>query len=407
MEECTLQQQCKNLCDLLPEHHRRLYAGTLASALPHGGITRISRDLFISRKTVSKGMRESAMLGSSTAVHPTTNIRKPGGGRKDLLMLNPTIGKTFDAVVASCTAGDPMNEAVKWVSMTRKGISTAMEALLGYPMSEYYVSRLLKAKGFSRRKMSKSIPLKQVEDKDAQFKNIERLRKEYNDSKSPVVSIDTKKKEMLGNFYREGRCFCKESRKVSDHDFPSFSNGKVTPHGVYDIQRNEGFLTCGTTAHDTFEFNVTCIGDWWDTLGKSNYPSATKLLILADGGGSNSSRSYKFRQELQELSDRIGREIRIAHYPPYSSKWNPIEHLLFCHISRGWNGMVFNDASEMVLAAMRVTTTTGLKVYASLKTQQYEKGIKASESFLQDYSVVHDEYLGKWNYVIKPREESP
>jgi hypothetical protein len=384
-----------------------LYAGTLASALPHGGITRISRDLFISRKTVSKGMRESAMLGSSTAVHPTTNIRKPGGGRKDLLMLNPTIGKTFDAVVASCTAGDPMNEAVKWVSMTRKGISTAMEALLGYPMSEYYVSRLLKAKGFSRRKMSKSIPLKQVEDKDAQFKNIERLRKEYNDSKSPVVSIDTKKKEMLGNFYREGRCFCKESRKVSDHDFPSFSNGKVTPHGVYDIQRNEGFLTCGTTAHDTFEFNVTCIGDWWDTLGKSNYPSATKLLILADGGGSNSSRSYKFRQELQELSDRIGREIRIAHYPPYSSKWNPIEHLLFCHISRGWNGMVFNDASEMVLAAMRVTTTTGLKVYASLKTQQYEKGIKASESFLQDYSVVHDEYLGKWNYVIKPREESP
>ncbi|MBI9095137.1 MAG: ISAzo13 family transposase [Sphaerochaeta sp.] len=407
MEECTLQQQCKNLCNLLPEHHRRLYAGTLASALPHGGITRISRDLFISRKTVSKGMRESAMLGSSTAVHPTTNIRKPGGGRKDLLMLNPTIGKTFDAVVASCTAGDPMNEAVKWVSMTRKGISTAMEALLGYPMSEYYVSRLLKAKGFSRRKMSKSIPLKQVEDKDAQFKNIERLRKEYNDSKSPVVSIDTKKKEMLGNFYREGRCFCKESRKVSDHDFPSFSNGKVTPHGVYDIQRNEGFLTCGTTAHDTFEFNVTCIGDWWDTLGKSNYPSATKLLILADGGGSNSSRSYKFRQELQELSDRIGREIRIAHYPPYSSKWNPIEHLLFCHISRGWNGMVFNDASEMVLAAMRVTTTTGLKVYASLKTQQYEKGIKASESFLQDYSVVHDEYLGKWNYVIKPREESP
>jgi len=176
--------------------------------------------------------------------------------------------------------------------------------------------------------MSKSIPLKQAQDKDAQFRNIERLRKEYDDGKSPVVSIDTKK-EMLGNFYREGRCFCKESRKVSDHDFPSFSSGKVTPHGVYDMQRNEGFLTCGTTAHDTSEFNVSCIRDWWDTLGTSHYPSARKLLILADGGGSNSSRSNKFRQELQELSDRIGREIRVAHYPPYSSKWNPIEHRFF------------------------------------------------------------------------------
>jgi len=407
MEECTLQQRCKNLCDLLPEHHRRLYAGTLASALPHGGITRISRDLLISRKTVSKGMRESALLGFSTSVHPTTSIRKPGGGRKDLLMLNPQVGEAFDAVVASCTAGDPMNEAVRWVSMTRKGIATAMEALLGYPVSEYYVSRLLKAKGFSRRKMSKSIPLKQAQDKDAQFKNIERLRKEYDDGKSPVVSIDTKKKEMLGNFYREGRCFCKESRKVSDHDFPSFSSGKVTPHGVYDMQRNEGFLTCGTTAHDTPEFNVSCIGDWWDTLGTSQYPSARKLLILADGGGSNSSRSNRFRQELQELSDRIGREIRVAHYPPYSSKWNPIEHRFFCHISRGWNGMVFNDASEMVLAATRVTTAAGLKVHASLKTQQYEKGVKASESFLQDYRVVHDDHLGKWNYVIKPRGNNP
>lgn len=407
MEGCTLQQRCKNLCDLLPEHHRRLYAGTLASALPHGGITRISRDLLISRKTVSKGMRESALLGFSTSVHPTTSIREPGGGRKDLLMLNPQVGEAFDAVVASCTAGDPMNEAVRWVSMTRKGIATAMEALLGYPVSEYYVSRLLKAKGFSRRKMSKSIPLKQAQDKDAQFKNIERLRKEYDDGKSPVVSIDTKKKEMLGNFYREGRCFCKESRKVSDHDFPSFSSGKVTPHGVYDMQRNEGFLTCGTTAHDTSEFNVSCIGDWWDTLGTSQYPSARKLLILADGGGSNSSRSNRFRQELQELSDRIGREIRVAHYPPYSSKWNPIEHRFFCHISRGWNGMVFNDASEMVLAATRVTTAAGLKVHASLKTQQYEKGVKASESFLQDYRVVHDDHLGKWNYVIKPRGNNP
>jgi hypothetical protein len=407
MEELTLQQRCKNLCDLLPEHHRRLYAGTLASSLPHGGVTKVSRDLGISRKTVSKGVRESAELGSSIGVAPTTRIRKPGGGRKDLLMLGPAIGEAFDAVVDSCTAGDPMNEAVKWVSMTRKQIAKAMGLRLGNPVSVYYVARLLKTKGFSRRKMSKSIPLKQVEDRDAQFKNIQRLRQEYQGHNFPVVSIDTKKKEMMGNFYREGRCFCKESRKVNDHDFPSFSSGKVTPHGVYDVQRNEGYLTCGTTAHDTCAFNVDCIGDWWDARGNLSYHPAKKLLILADGGGSNSSRNRRFRQELQELSDRTGLEIRMAHYPPYTSKWNPIEHLLFSHVSRGWKGMVFNDASEMLLPAMRVTTKTGLAVYANLSTQQYEKGVKASESFLQDYSVIHDDYLGKWNYTVKPRKGSP
>jgi hypothetical protein len=151
---------------------------------------------------------------------------------------------------------------------------------------------------------------------------------------------------------------------------------------------------------------VDCIGDWWEIRGRLNYHTAKRLLILADGGGSNSSKNRRFRQELQELSDRTGLEIRMAHYPPYTSKWNPIEHRLFCHVSRAWKGMVFNDVSEMLLPAMRVTTKTGLIVHTNLSTLQYEKGIKVSESFLKDYPVIHDEHLGLWNYVVKPRKGS-
>jgi len=401
MEEFA-QQRVKNLFELLPEHHRRWYAGTIASSLPHGGVIKVSRALGISRKTVGKGVRESSLLGTNSS----PRIRGLGGGRKDLLMLEPKIGEAFDAVVDSCTAGNPMDEAVKWVSMTRKQIARAMENSLGHTISLYYVTRLLKVRGFSRRKMSKSLPLRQVEDRDAQFMNIRRLRQEYKDSGLPVISVDTKKKEMMGNFYRDGRCFCKESRKVSDHDFLTFSGGMVTPHGVYDVQRNEGYLTCGTTAHDTCAFNIDCIEDWWGVRERLNYHPAKRLLILADGGGSNSSRNRRFRQELQELSDRTGLEIRMAHYPPYTSKWNPIEHRMFSHVSRGWKGMVFNDVVEMLLPAMHVTTKTGLSVYANLSTRQYEKGIKVSESFVQDYPVIHDEHLGQWNYLVRPRKGS-
>lgn len=355
---------------------------------------------------MGRGVHEISLLGAFSGVGPSTRIRKPGGGRKDLLILEPAIGEAFDAVVDSCTAGNPMDDAVKWVSMTRKQIAKAMGLRLGHPISMYYVTRLLKIRGFSRRKMSKSLPLRQVEDRDAQFLNIQRLRQEYKDSGLPVISVDTKKKEMMGNFYRDGRCFCKGSRQVSDHDFLTFSNGMVTPHGVFDVQRNEGYITCGTTVHDTCAFNVDCIGDWWEIQGRLNYHTAKKLLILADGGGSNSSRNRRFRQELQELSDRTGLEIRMAHYPPYTSKWNPIEHRLFCHVSRAWKGIVFNDVSEMLLPAMRVTTKTGLIVHTNLSTLQYEKGIKVSESFLKDYPVIHDEHLGLWNYVVKPRKGS-
>ena len=407
MVELTQQVLARHFYEKLPENHRRWYAGSMAFSLPHGGIAQISLMLGVSRKTIRKGAKEiscSYVTDSNDAIG--SRIRRPGGGRKDLLVLKPEIGAVFDAVTDGCTAGNPMDETVKWVSMTKKGIAYAMAIRLGYSVSAYFVTRLLKERGFSRRKMSKSLALKQVQDRDAQFENIRRLREQYIENGLPVVSVDTKKKEMLGNFYREGRCYCHKSRQVNDHDFRSFSGGMVTPHGVYDIVRNEGYLTCGTTDHDTSAFNVDCIEDWWNVRGKINYYLAKSILILADGGGSNSSRSRVFREQLQELSDRIGVEIRVAHYPPYTSKWNPTEHRLFCHISRAWSGKVFTDASQMLIPAIRVTTRSGLAIYAQISTQQYEKGLKVSKSFLQDYSVIHDEYLGKWNYRVKPRQGS-
>lgn len=399
MELSVDEQRLKAASDLLPEHHRRWNAGALASSLPHGGVKRVSQALGISRKTVARGMREI----SQPELIDATRVRRAGGGRKDRLALEPEIGLAFDSVVESCTAGDPMDDEAKWVSMGRNEIARAMEGILGHGVSPYYVGRLLSQKGFRRRKMAKCLPLRQAEERDEQFRNIERLRREYRDEGLPVISVDTKKKEMLGDFYREGRCFCRQARKVFDHDFLTFSAGMVTPHGVYDIGRNEGYLTCATTAHDTCAFNVDCIEHWWYTRGVFNYGGCRRLLILADGGGSNSSRNRRFREELQALADRTGLEIRVAHYPPYTSKWNPIEHRFFCHISRAWRGKVFKEAVDMLMPAVKVTTRTGLSVFATVSTRQYEKGLKVSDSFLRDYPVIHDDHLGKWNYVVKPR----
>ena len=275
MEMSVDEQRLKVVSDLLPEHHRRWNAGALASSLPHGGVKRVSRALGISRKTVARGMREI----SQPELIDATRVRRAGGGRKDRLALEPEIGLAFDSVVESCTAGDPMDDEAKWVSMGRNEIARAMEGILGHGVSPYYVDRLLSQKGFRRRKMAKCLPLRQAEERDEQFRNIERLRREYRDEGLPVISVDTKKKEMLGDFYREGRCFCQQARKVFDHDFLTFSAGMVTPHGVYDIGRNEGYLTCATTAHDTCAFNVDCIEHWWYTRGVFNYGGCRRLQI--------------------------------------------------------------------------------------------------------------------------------
>jgi hypothetical protein len=235
-------------------------------------------------------------------------------------------------------------------------------------------------------------------DRNAQFENIAKLRTLYGLEANPVISVDSKKKELIGNLFREGKVYTTETVEVYDHDFPSLAEGVAVPHTLYDIKRNEAYVNIGTS-RDTSEFSCDSIRHWWYTYGVIYYPLATSILLLMDGGGSNSSRHYIFKQDLQALVEAIGIEIRIAHYPPYTSKWNPIEHRVFPHITRALSGMTLTSHLFMKELIEQTTTKTGLKVFACIFNKVYETGRKISEGFKESMRIEFDTHLGRWNYV--------
>jgi hypothetical protein len=243
--------------------------------------------------------------------------------------------------------------------------------------------------------------MKRVEHRNEQFENIARLKAEYVAAGNPVVSMDTKKKEYLGNFYRDGHLYTTKEIQVYDHDFNSLALGVVIPHGIYDMQRNTGYINLGTS-RDTGEFACDCVRNWWVNQGRFAYPDATSILVLCDGGGSNSSRHYIFKQDLQALADELGIDIRIAHYPPYTSKYNPIEHRLFPHVTRACQGVVFTSV-ELVRELMQKThTRKGLTVTVQIVDKVYQKGRKVAKDFKETMRIVFDEFLPKWNYTAVP-----
>ncbi len=243
--------------------------------------------------------------------------------------------------------------------------------------------------------------MKQVKHRNEQFENIARLKKTYIAAGNPVISMDTKKKEYLGNFYRDGRLYTTEEIQVYDHDFRSFAEGVIIPHGIYDLRRNTGYLHLGTS-HETSAFACDCLRNWWCKQGRFDYPDATSILVLCDGGGSNSSRHYIFKQDLQALVDELGLEIRIAHYPPYTSKYNPIEHRLFPHVTRACQGVVFKNI-ELVKELMEKThTRQGLKVTVQIVNKVYQTGRKYRKDFKETMRIVFDQLLPRWNYTAVP-----
>ena len=246
--------------------------------------------------------------------------------------------------------------------------------------------------------------MKEVENRNEQFVNIAKLKEEYMNSENPIISIDVKKKEDIGNFYRDGQIYTAEAIEVYDHDFSSFATGKIVPHGIYDLKRNEGYVCLGTS-NDTSEFACDNIEDWWKEYGKINYPNARSILVLCDGGGSNSSRTYIFKLDLQKLANKLNIEFKIAHYPPYTSKYNPIERKLFCHISTAWKGMIFTSVELVKELTEKAKTSKGLKVFASISSKTYETKRKVSEEFKENLPIVFDEFLGKWNYKAVPNRE--
>jgi hypothetical protein len=246
--------------------------------------------------------------------------------------------------------------------------------------------------------------MKRVAFRNEQFENIAQLKAIYIAAGNPIVSMDTKKKEYLGNFYRDGHLYTQGELQVNDHDFNSQADGIVIPHGIYDVQRNSGYINLGTS-HDTSEFACDCVRNWWYSQGQSNYPHATSILVLCDGGGSNSSRYYIFKQDLQALADEIGIEIRIAHYPPYTSKYNPIEHRLFPHVTRACQGVVFKS-TELVKELMEKThTRQGLKVTVQILDKVYQTKRKIAKDFKETMRIVFDQVLPKWNYTAVPITE--
>ena len=302
------------------------------------------------------------------------------------------------------TAGDPTNADLKWTNLTHQEIADRLKEDHGTRVSRTVIGQLLEKHGFRRRKAQKSAAIKQDPKRNEQFETIARLRKKYEAAGEPVISIDTKKKELIGNFWRPGTLYARGGAvRVFDHDFNRFAEGIAIPHGIYDLARNTGYIHIGTS-HDTSEFACECIRSWWSEHGQRDYREATSILMLCDGGGSNSSHYFIFKKELQKLADEIGIQIRVAHYPPYCSKYNPIEHRLFPHVTRACQGVVFKSV-EMVKQLMQKTRTqAGLNVFVKVVGKAYETGRKVADDFKETMRIVFDDYLPKWNYVAVPEQ---
>ena len=327
---------------------------------------------------------------------------KKGGGRKAAIEQSSRLELNFLELLAEFTAGDPMREGVLWTNLSRCEISRRLREK-GTPASRYTVRKLLKKHGLGQRKARKKKSLGAHPDRNAQFENIARLKEQYLAAGDPVISIDTKKKELLGDFARDGHTHTQAPVETLDHDFPSAGNGKLIPHGIYDLARNEGTMHLNTS-HDTSEFCCASVAQWWLRQGRRHYPKARKLLILCDGGGSNAANRHVFKEALQALAIQLGLEIRIAHYPPYCSKHNPIEHRLFPHITRACQGVVFHSLAIAQQFMEKAKTSTGLKVTVEVLAGVYETGKKCAADFLKNIRIVFDEHLPRWNYRAFPQD---
>ena len=392
-----IEVKMRNFYNSLSEKARRRYAAIEAEKLGYGGASYI-RELFnCDNRTILHGKQD---LGKDLSKE-NARIREVGAGRKSIIETTEGIEEAFLEIIEEHTAGSPMDKSIKWTNLSRPAIAKKLGDK-GFPVSVTVVDKLLKRHGFRRRQAFKSeAGKKNIPNRDAQFKNIERLSKEYHDSGNPVMSMDVKKKELIGNFFRDGTVYTQDVIKVYDHDFASQADGKIVPHGLYDVHRNVGYITLGIS-NDTTEFACECIRQWWLNYGKIEYPDSTRPLILCDCGGSNSARYYIFKEDLQKLSKELNIEIRIAHYPPYTSKYNPIEHRLFPHITRACKGAIFNTVDIANDFIARTSTSKGLKVFCSVLDKVFETGRKYADGFKENMKIKFDDFLPQWNYVAIP-----
>jgi Rhodopirellula transposase DDE domain len=389
---------------LLDERARRLWAAVEARAIGRGGISRVAEATGLSRPTIRAGLQELASPVLTTGPQaPTERVRYPGGGRKPLGARDPHLVQALETLVEPVTRGDPMS-LLRWTCKSAAKLAAALQAQ-GHRVSERTVNRLLHDLGYSLQSNRKTLEGRHHPDRDAQFQYINRRAKAFQRQGQPVVSVDTKKKELVGQFRNGGREWHPHGQPeaVQGHDFPDAVLGKVIPYGVYDETTNTGWVSVGID-HDTAEFAVETIRRWWRHMGSQVYPRAKRLLITADGGGSNGSRCRLWKVELQRLADESGLRIAVCHFPPGTSKWNKIEHRMFCHITENWRGRPLVSREVVVNLIGHTTTKTGLAIRSELDENRYPTGREVPDQQIESLSITRDKFHGEWNYTIQPRK---
>jgi len=382
----------------LDERGTRRWAAAEAMSLGWGGITAVAKATGLARSTIQIGIAE---LKAPQTLSPDRQ-RRPGGGRKAREKEQPKLRRALERLVESGTRGDPMSP-LRWTIKSTRVLARELR-LQRFRVGSTKVGELLKDMGYSLQSNRKTIEGRQHPDRNAQFEFISRRAKWQAKHGQPAISVDTKKKEVLGNLKNSGRVFRKSKQplEVETHDFPKQELGKAIPYGVYDLQHNEALVSVGVS-HDTAQFAVATILLWWRKLGRKRFPKATRLLVTADCGGSNSPRTRLWRLELQRLANVTGLTIEICHYPPGTSKWNKIEHKLFCHITRNWRGVPLETLEIVVNLIAATRTTTGLEVHAWLDEKDYPPKIKVRDVELEAVNIDRNKFHGEWNYEIRPQ----
>jgi len=394
----TIKERIETILPLLNERQSRVYLSAEAKSIGWGGKTKIAKLSSSTRGRILRGDSDSAIVDCAETKR---RIRKKGGGRKKVTEHQPGLLDTIENIVSPHTMGDPMNP-LRWTSKSIRKI-TAELLSRGYTVSHEVVRRCLIGLGYSLQINKKTKEGGNSPDRDAQFEHINSTAKEFVASNDPVISVDCKKKELIGEYKNNGQEWTpvKNPTEVNVYDFIDKTNGKVIPYGVYDIQNNQGWVNIGTSS-DTAAFAVSSIRDWWEQEGKSLYQGAKRLYINADGGGSNGSRNNLWKSEIQNFSNDTGLNVYVSHFPAGTSKWNKIEHRLFSYISKNWRGRPLTSLSVVVSLIGATTTTTGLRVKANLDERIYQTGIKISEKEKKEWNIKRNDFHGEWNYIISP-----
>ena len=384
----------------MDERLTRLWAGTEAESIGYGGLALVARATGLAISTVQKGRNE---LRAGTQKKDLVKVRRKGGGRRAIEVAHPQLVSSLRALVDPNTRGDPMSP-LRWTSKSTRVLSEELFVSLGVYVSDKTVAKLLRKMGYSLQAAQKTVEGKQHIDRNAQFEHINAAATDCIERGVPFISVDTKKKELVGNFRNAGvEWQLKDMPELVDvHDFPSDAVGKAIPYGVLDVADNSAFVNVGTD-HDTPVFATTSIAAWWRRMGKARYPDARELFITADAGGSNAARSRVWKVELQRFADEAGLTINVSHFPPGTSKWNKVEHRLFSFITMNWRGRPLRTYETVVNLISNTTNRAGLVVRAAIDRRRYPIGKKVTEKQMRELNIERHAFRGEWNYTLRPR----